>query len=52
MFALMYFVMNELTYPVYVSNEKFENCMDLLPITDENKTHCVYIKDFKRFMRN
>ena len=41
-----------MTYPVYVSNEKFENCMDLLLITDENKTHCVYIKDFKRFMRN
>ena len=28
---------NSLTYPVYVLNEKFENCMDLLMITDENK---------------
>ena len=27
---------NGLNYPVYVSNEKFKNCMDLLLITDEN----------------
>ena len=33
----------KLVYPVYVSNEKFEDCMDLLMITDENKSHCVYI---------
>ena len=39
---------NDLTYPVYVSNEKFKNCMDLLLITDENKSY--YIKDFNRFM--
>ena len=37
-----------MTYPVYVSNEKFKNCMDLLLITDENKSY--YIKDFNRFM--
>ena len=43
---------NNLVYPVYVSNEKFENCMDLLMITDENKSHYVYIKDFKRSMCN
>ena len=41
---------NELTYPVYVSNKKFENCMDLLLITEENKSHYIYIKNFKRFM--
>ena len=29
---------NNLVYPVYVSNQKFENCMDLLLITDENKS--------------
>ena len=40
-----------MTYPVYVSNEKFENCMNLLMITDENKSHYVYIKDFNRFNR-
>ena len=39
---------NDLTYPVHISNEKFENCVDLLLITDENKSHYVYIKDFNR----
>ena len=27
-----------MVYPVYVSNEKCKNCMDLLMITDENKS--------------
>ena len=43
---------NYLTYPVHVSNEKFENCMDLLLIADENKSHYVYIKNFNRLMCN
>ena len=43
---------NDLTYPVHISNEKFENFMDLLLITDVIKSHDVYIKDFKRFMCN
>ena len=35
---------NNLTYPVYVSDQKFENCMDLLLITDEKKIKlCVYL---------
>ena len=34
---------NELAYPVYASDEKFGNSMDLLLITDENKSHYVYI---------
>ena len=29
---------NNLVYPVYITDEKFENCMDLLMITDENKS--------------
>ena len=41
---------NNMVYPVYVSYEKFKNCMDLLMITDENKSHYVYIKDFNRSM--
>ena len=41
---------NYLTHPLYVSDQKFENRMDLLLITDENKSHYVYIKDFNRFM--
>ena len=43
---------NDLVYPVHVSNKKFEKCMDLLLITDENKSHYPYIKDFNRFMCN
>ena len=30
-------------------NEKFENCMDLSMITDENKSHYVYIKDLCKY---
>ena len=41
-----------LTYPIYVSNQKFKDCMDLLLISNENKSHYVYIKDFNRFMCN
>ena len=41
---------NKLTYPVFLSDQKFENCMDLLLILDECKSHYVYIKDFDRFM--
>ena len=43
---------NGLTYPVYVSDQKFHNSMDLLLISDENKSHYVYNRDFNRFMCN
>ena len=43
---------NNLTYPVYISDQKFENCMDLWLISNENKSHYVSIKDFNRFMCN
>ena len=43
---------NNLTYSVYLSDQNFENCMDLLLITDENKSPYLYIKDFNRFMCN
>ena len=43
---------NGLTYLVYLSDQKFHNSMDLVLITDENKSHYVYIKDFNRFMCN
>ena len=43
---------NRLTYPVYVSNQRFRDCIDLLLISDENKFHYVYIKNFVRFMCN
>ena len=41
---------NDLTYPVYVSDQKFKMCMNLLLISDKNKSPYVYIKDFNRFM--
>ena len=43
---------NNLVYPVYASNKKLENCNNLLFITDENKSHYVYINDLNRFMCN
>ena len=41
---------NGLVYPVYVSNQKFEDSMDLLLSIDDKKSHYVGIKDFNRFM--
>ena len=41
---------NKLTYPVYLSNQKFNDYMDLLLISNEFKSHYVYIKHFDRFM--
>ena len=43
---------NKLNYSVYISDQEFENCMDLLLISDQSKSHYVYIKDFNRFMCN
>ena len=41
---------NKLVFPIYVSNQKFEDSVDLLLFIDDNKPHYVYIKDFNRFM--
>ena len=41
-----------LTFPIHVSDQKFENSMDLLHVTDYDKSHYVYIIDFDRFMFN
>ena len=41
-----------MVYLVHVSDNKFDKCVDLLLITDKNKSHYVYIKDFNRFMFN
>ena len=40
---------NELVFPIYISDQKFEDSIDLLLLND-NKSHYVYIKDFDRFM--
>ena len=36
---------NKLVFPIYISNQKFENSMDLLLVTHGDKSHYVYIKD-------
>ena len=46
-FALMCFVT---TLPIYCSDQKFENLMDLLLLTDGDKSRYEHIKDFSRFM--
>ena len=41
---------NELVFPIYISEQKFEDSMDLLLLIDDDKSHYVYIKDFNKFM--
>ena len=41
---------NGLVFPIYISEQKFEDSMDLLLLIDDDKSHYVYIKDFDRFM--
>ena len=37
---------DKLVSPIYISNQTFEGSMDLLLLTDDDKSHYVYIKDF------
>ena len=46
----MYFSMK--VYPIHISKQKFDNCVDLLLINNENKPQYVYIKDLNRFVFN
>ena len=41
---------NKLVFPIYVSDQKFEDSIDLLLVIEENKLHYVYIKRFDGFM--
>ena len=41
---------NKMTFPIHVLDQECENLVDLLLVTDKNKSHYVYIKDFDRFM--
>ena len=41
---------NELIFPVHISDQKFEDSMDLLLLIDNEKSRYVYIKDFNRLM--
>ena len=40
---------NGLVFPIYVSDKKFEDSMDLLLLIDDDKSH-VYVKNFNGFM--
>ena len=48
----MCIAVKKLTFPIYISDQKFENTIDLLLVTNENKSHYVYINNFNRFMFN
>ena len=41
---------NGLVFPIYVSDQKFEDSIDLLFIINDDESHYVCIKDFDRFM--
>ena len=34
---------NRLTFPIYISDQRFENSMDLLLVIDDDKSHYVHI---------
>ena len=38
-----------MVFPIYVSNKKFKDSIDLLLLFKDDKSHYVYIKDFNRF---
>ena len=41
---------NKLIFPIYISDQKFEDSMGLLLLIGNNKSHYAYIKDISRFM--
>ena len=43
---------DKVVYPVYLSDQKFSDSMNLLLISDKFKSHYVFINDFDRFMFN
>ena len=41
---------NELVFPIYVSDQKFKDTIDLLLLINDDQSHYVYIKDFNIFI--
>ena len=41
---------NGLIFPIYLSNQKVKDSMDLLLLINDDKLHYVYMKDINRFM--
>ena len=47
---MCFFNENEMVFPIYVSDQKFEDSINLLLLINDDKSHYVYIKDFNTFM--
>ena len=43
---------NKMICPIYLSNQCFNDCLDLLLISNDFTNHYMYIKDFNRLMFN
>ena len=43
---------NKVVYPVYLSNQRFNECLDSLLISNDFVSYYVCIKDFNRLMFN
>ena len=43
---------DKIVCPVYVSKEKYGDCINLLMVHEDNKSHYVYVKDFNKLMFN
>ena len=41
---------NELIFPIYVSDQKFKDTIDLLLLINDDQSHYMYIKDFNTFV--
>ena len=41
---------NRFVFPIYISDQKFKDSIDLLLLIHNDKSHYVYSKDFDRFM--
>ena len=41
---------NKLVFPIYISDQTFKSSIDLLLLTDDDKSHYVYIK-YLRFIK-
>ena len=46
----MFVYENELVFPIYVSDKRINDSIDLLLLIKDDKSHYVYIKDFNKFM--
>ena len=46
----VFYYENNLTFPIHIACQKFENSMDLFLLIDEIKSHHAYIKDINRIM--